>query len=545
MRSVGVGVVAAVVALGAADVALANVSAHVTGRTLVVSGDRRGTHITLRLQRGNRGRLQVVVDGSVRFTFARRRFNAIVVNAGRGNDVVPIDQGRGAFTDVEKTTLSGGAGNDVLVGGKGAEKLLGGTGADSVTGNGGADSVSLGAGADAFAWDPGDGNDVVDGATGFDRVTVGGSAGNEAFDLAPNGTRLRLTRDLGAVTLDLNRLERVDVIARGGDDRLAVHDLTSVPAAVNADLGTGGADRVTVDGSDGDSTMILSGNASLLTLTGLAAQLTVAHGAAVDGLTLNALGGNDTLDASAYAGRVALTVNAGAGNDAITGGGGNDVVLLGVGDDTFTWNPGGGSDIVEGQLGIDTARVNGSAANESFTLSANGARLALGRGLDSTLLDANSVEHVAAFPLGGADSLVVNNLTGTSVTQLDVDFAPADGLVDALTVNATAGDDVATVQGNASGVNVTGLAAAVHVTHSAPADTLRVNALAGDDVVDATGLSAGALLLTEDGGDGDDVLLGSAGADTIFGGAGDDVLIGGPAFDVLDGGTGSNIVIQD
>jgi Ca2+-binding RTX toxin-like protein len=50
--------------------------------------------------------------------------------------------------------------------------------------------------------------------------------------------------------------------------------------------------------------------------------------------------------------------------------------------------------------------------------------------------------------------------------------------------------------------------------------------------------------LTEDGGDGDDVLVGSAGNDTLLGGAGDDVLLGGPGIDVIDGGPGSNIEIQ-
>ncbi len=467
------------------------------------------------------------------------------MNAGRGNDVVRIDQRRGAFTDAERTTLSGGAGNDVLVGGEGAEKLLGGTGSDSLTGNGGADVASLGAGADAFVWGPGNGNDVVDGNNGFDRLAFDGSAANEAFDLAPNGKRLRLTRDLGAVALDLNRLERVDVAARGGDDRMTVHDLSAVPAFVKVDLGTGGADRMTVDGTEGDSTVILSGNAGLLTLTGLPAQLTIAHGTGADGLTVNALGGNDTLDASSYAGRLALTVDAGAGNDAITGGGGNDVVLLGTGDDTFTWNQGGGSDTVEGQIGLDTARVNGSPANDSFTLSANGMRVALARGLDATTLDANGIDRIEAFPLGGADTITAHNLSGTSVVALIVDLAPADGLVDQLVVDGTNGDDVATIDGSGDDLSVLGLAAAVGVTHAAPTDLLRANALAGDDIVDASGLSAGVLLLTEDGGDGDDVLIGSAGADTIFGGNGDDILLGGPAFDVLDGGPGDNVVIQD
>ena len=91
-----------------------------------------------------------------------------------------------------------------------------------------------------------------------------------------------------------------------------------------------------------------------------------------------------------------------------------------------------------------------------------------------------------------------------------------------------------------------GLAAQVNITGAEAAnDRLTINTLGGDDVVDASGLSAGAIPLTANGGDGDDVLIGGAGNDTLNGGAGDDVLIGGPGQDVLDGGPGDNILIQD
>ena len=63
-------------------------------------------------------------------------------------------------------------------------------------------------------------------------------------------------------------------------------------------------------------------------------------------------------------------------------------------------------------------------------------------------------------------------------------------------------------------------------------------------MIDATGVAAGAVLLTLDGGDGDDVLLGGAGNDTLLGGAGDDVLIGGPGADTIDGGLGDNVVLE-
>jgi len=71
-----------------------------------------------------------------------------------------------------------------------------------------------------------------------------------------------------------------------------------------------------------------------------------------------------------------------------------------------------------------------------------------------------------------------------------------------------------------------------------------INALAGDDVVEASALAANAILLTGNGGDGDDILIGGNGPDTLNGGADDDVLIGSPGLDVLDGGLGSNVVIQ-
>ena len=90
-----------------------------------------------------------------------------------------------------------------------------------------------------------------------------------------------------------------------------------------------------------------------------------------------------------------------------------------------------------------------------------------------------------------------------------------------------------------------GLAAQVNITGAEAAnDRLTINALAGDDVVEASGLAAGAIQLTADGGDGNDVLIGGDGNDMLLGGAGDDVLIGGPGTDILDGGAGDDIVIQ-
>jgi Ca2+-binding RTX toxin-like protein len=147
--------------------------------------------------------------------------------------------------------------------------------------------------------------------------------------------------------------------------------------------------------------------------------------------------------------------------------------------------------------------------------------------------------------LGGADALTVNALSGTDLTGVRSDLA-GDGQPDTVTAVATNGADAISVAGSTGSATVSGLAARIDVAGAEPSqDRLSINDLAGDDVVDASGLAASALGLNANCGDGDDVLIGSAGADTLLGAAGDDVLIGGPGVDVLDGGAGDNTVIQD
>src|SRR5207344_1936052 len=111
-----------------------------------------------------------------------------------------------------------------------------------------------------------------------------------------------------------------------------------------------------------------------------------------------------------------------AGGDLVNGGRGNDVGLLGAGDDTFVWNPGDGSDIVEGQNGADTMLFNGANIAEQIDLSANGPRLRLFRNVANITMDTAGVEQVDMNALGGADTVTVNDLTGTDVDRVNVDL---------------------------------------------------------------------------------------------------------------------------
>jgi len=497
----------------------------------------------------------------------------LVVNANGGNDSVTAGNGLAGLISL---TFNGGTGDDTLVGGDGNDVLNGGDGNDTIIGGRGTDTALMGDGDDTFVWNPGDGSDVVEGQAGNDTLQFNGANIAEHIDLSANGNRLRFTRDVGNITMDVNDTERVNFAALGGADVITVNNLTGTKVSqVNLDLasppgsntGDGASDSVIIVGTNLADTIGLSGSGGNVAITGLASLVNIQGAESIDHLTVNGLGGNDTIDATLLLSPLALTLDGGIGNDQLFGsanadiliGGdgsdivngrrGNDTAFLGAGDDTFVWNPGDGSDIVEGQAGTDTMQFNGANISENIDISANGSRVRFTRDVGNITMDVNGLERVNFAALGGADHVVVNDLTGTGVTLVNVDLASTlggttgDGLQDSVVVNGTNGDDNIRVT-RPSMVNVSGLAAVVNIFHSDPIDQLRVNALGGIDRVDASGLGAGILQLTLDGGDGDDFLIGSRGDDMIFGGRGNDTALMGTGDDtfVWNPGDGSDIV---
>ena len=301
-----------------------------------------------------------------------------IVNAEPANDLLNVNALDGADnvdasalqpSVFEILTVDGGDGNNTIAGSQGNDRLVGGAGNDTVDGNQGADLALLGGGNDTFVWDPGDGSDVVEGQDGSDTMRFNGSNVGESFDLSANGTRLRLFRNVGNITMDTNQVEQVDLNTLGGADTVVENDLSGTGVAkVNVDLaatgggGDGEADQVVVNGTANPDTIAVSGRNGSAKVTGLAATVSIANAEPDnDTLTVNGLAGADTVDASGLAATsVKLVVNGGddadtlvgsAGNDLVNGGRGNDTALLGSGDDTFVWNPGDGSDTVEGQQG--------------------------------------------------------------------------------------------------------------------------------------------------------------------------------------------------
>ena len=490
--------------------------------------------------------------------------DSLVINALAGKDGVTATT---MPAGVIKLTLDGGVGDDVLLGSQGADVFLGGEGNDFIFGDNGNDVALLGAGDDIFQWDPGDGSDIIEGQAGQDQLRFFGSDASENIDIVANGGRVIFFRNVGNVSLDLNDLESIDVRTLSGEDNIVVGDLSGTDVLeVGLDLrgsnggGDGAADTITVNGTNGADVFGAAGDAGGINIFGLQAVVNIFHQEqADDRLILNALGGDDVVDATSLeADGIQLTINGGLGNDVligsegddlVNGGDGNDLALLGDGDDTFVWNPGDDNDTLEGQAGFDTMIFNGANVAENIDISANGERVRFFRNIASVTMDLDDVENINFNALGGADTVVINDLAGTDVVEVNINLAAVNGLGDAqpdtVIVQGTNSDDVILAIGDASGTSVFGLTAIVNITGAEAAnDRLVVNSLAGDDVVEASGLFVDAIQLTADGGDDNDILIGGEGNDVLLGGAGDDVLIGGPGLDILDGGLGDNIVIQ-
>ncbi len=558
------------------------VKAHIKHRTLVVKGSREDDQIVLRLRAGDPATLEVVTqDRVVGHNLRRDRFDAIVVQARDGNDRVSIDETNGVFTDTEATTVDGDEGNDELLGGRGNETFDGGPGDDSIDGNQGADSAFLGEGDDSFIWDNGDGSDVVEGQDGFDTLVFNGAGLAEIFDASANGQRLRFTRNLGNIVMDVDGTEHVDLRVLGGADSTTVNDLSAtdvvevsidLAAAIGGNGGDGAADTVTVNGTNGADSVAISGANGGASAGGLAASTRVGNAeAGSDTLVVNGLGGDDLLSApNLAASAITLALNGGseddtllggAGNDRLSGGTGDDDIdgnqgadtgLLGEGDDTFIWDNGDGSDVVEGADGFDTLVFNGMAGGETFDASANGGRLRFFRQQGNIVMDVDDTERVVLRPLGGPDATTVNDLSATDVVGIDIDLAAAIGgnagdlAADTVTVNGTGGDDVVEIQGANAGAFVGGVSPLVTIIHAdAATDRLLVNGLAGNDLLGAGGLAASAILLTLDGGDGNDTLLGGTGNDQLSGGSGNDEIDGNQGSDVGFLGEGDDTFIWD
>jgi len=166
---------------------------------------------------------------------------------------------------------------------------------------------------------------------------------------------------------------------------------------------------------------------------------------------------------------------------------------MGAGDDTFVWNPGDGSDNRRrpGRLRHDAVQrlqPPPSRSTSPPTARASGSPATWATSPWTSTASRGSTSNA----LGGADTITVNDLSGTDVTGINLDLSgtpgsgTGDGQADTVIVNGTNNADAIQISGSGTKVAVAGLPAVVAVEGSEGAnDRLVVNALGGDDTVSA------------------------------------------------------------
>jgi Ca2+-binding RTX toxin-like protein len=285
--------------------------------------------------------IDVTAAGVERFSLEGNAGNDLLSGGGGEGTGDAVIAGRLTLRGGEDNdTLTGGAGNDVLNGGPGSDHLDGGPGADTAsyfgasagvaasldagtaTGGDGADTlVSLenltgSAFADALTGDEGD--NVLTGLEGDDEIE--GLEGEDAagYLLAPSGVTVDLAAGTATGGHGADTLSGIEKVLGSAFDDVLLGD-----TAANTLVAGSGDDEVA--GSDGND--VLQGGPGVDLLRG------------DDGNdSILGQGGNDD-------------VRGGGGNDALRGGGGDDALLGGAGNDNLRGGP--MTDACDGGPGFD------------------------------------------------------------------------------------------------------------------------------------------------------------------------------------------------
>ena len=140
------------------------------------------------------------------------------------------------------------------------------------------------------------------------------------MSLSANGPHAVFLRDVAAIRMDLDDVERVDVAALGGADAVTVNNLAGTDVrAVNLDLsaagvGDGQLDAITVNGTNRADKIHVSAGHGVVAVSGLRATTHIAGSEPTDQLQINSLGGNDRVRVSdAARALIAVAVDLGIG----------------------------------------------------------------------------------------------------------------------------------------------------------------------------------------------------------------------------------------
>jgi Ca2+-binding RTX toxin-like protein len=433
------------------------------------------------------------------------------------------------------------------------------------------------------------------GGSGFDVANLLGSSGPDVVTSTPSAVSISTPGTLVILTIG-TAVDLLSISTLDGNDSIDL-DLQILGLAKFIDAGAGN-DTVnllgvaidpadpTIFGGDGDDVLIGSPNPDFI-YGGRGNDILIGGGGAdveygEDG---DDLFGNPTAAAN------------GVADDP-----GNDLFFGGAGSDRFVWEPGDGSDLVEGGAGdgdelvffgnaaANRVEVIGGGANfvnPAFPAVAGDASRAIVI-LNSTafltaavFVDTADVEAIRLDLLAGADEAIINNqvrngstagsflqsgtdLASTHVRSITVDLGDADATADRVEVHGRTVADNVMIRNLGLNflfgpVDVAGFAYSIDINQSVPAnDTLIVRGQTGNDTIKAEAgtetriairldgdegndiLSADAIL---NGGPGDDFLEGGLGDDQLNGDAGEDTLVGGLGNDTMNGGADFDTIL--
>jgi Ca2+-binding RTX toxin-like protein len=270
----------------------------------------------------------------------------------------------------------------------------------------------------------------------------------------------------------------------------------------------------------------------------------------VIGITVHTRGGDDLIDLSSSSlGAIQSTINGGAGNDVLRGSGRRDDLLGEGGNDLLEGGPdtdrifgGAGRDIASYESETDPVTVdlaentaNDGPAGDTDDVNKDGqVEGVIGGSAGDTILGTGEADQIDGA--GGPD--VIDGGAGADSLSGGGGMDGIDGGPDSDRISGDGGSGA----GNPAADSLLGGTeddAVVYDERSLPVVVdledpgVDGSAGEGDDLAEFEGVV---------GGEGDDVLVGDAGANTLAGNVGDDVIDGGPELDQLLGGNGSDTV---
>lgn len=509
--------------------------------------------------------LEVVVDGDTLHVFVGSQNDAGMTHFTL--DLSSLGDMQIGTATVE--TLTGGAGDDILVAVGQGDRLQGGAGADVLVAGQGQTTLTGGAGADTFVFHEGSGASTV---TDFER-------GNDRLDLSD----LPMLRDLSQLTFtttasgaqiefrghvitltssDGRPLTMADVFPDGlaGGDHFGFYpdDTTDPPpdpipdpdVVVPGDNGYDRPGQRPAEPGQNPFDLTPRDRVDPIDSTPGTSRQGGETGDVLDGTigddTLLGFGGRDVLNGGSGHDHI----DGGWGHDLIYGGDGNDAIFGGDGKDSIYGGDGHdyivggvGRDLILGGDGHDTI-IGGDLANQIWAGSGDDVVYATGGnnlvGLGSGDDWGRGGEGKDQF-YGGTGSDTVFGAGGDDILGGGLGDDYVDGGSGNDTLFGKNGDDWLL---GGDGNDIIWSGADNDVAYGGVGnDVVRGNdgndTLYGDDGHDGIWGGRGDDLIF--GGDGNDWLSGEEGNDFIYGGAGDDTLRGGFGTDQLTGGSGADV----